>query len=271
MVIDLAQNRGYLTTFKVTKYLVAFLFKLKKKIYSDRMILGENTMAVQDILCEWFEQKLPTIKHDYDWRVPIMSGFIPKYKTGYENTIALKTFLRNLWFESDDEEKLNVAKLIIGEWGGIKTNRTSTLEWYIQEVQLDDPETPLHGVSSFSKLYAVIKPEEFAIYDARVAVCLNSIQYNKNIKGGSIFNFTTSSRNAVIKKYFSMPEFKPKNLYENNLWFKMAKDDTYRAYVNLLKSCLRKFPGYKLYDLEMALFHYSIDECMEAMEKARTL
>ena len=226
-------------------------------------------MSINELLLDWFGEKLPTLKDDYNWRVPLIRGFTLQHKTCYENTVALKKFMRDLWIRSDEDEKINIAKIIIGEWGGIKTNKKSTLEWYVQEIELEDPETPLHGVSSFSKLYSVIRPVEFAIYDARVAACLNSIQYNHKVKDGVIFNCNTSGRNSIIKEFFNMQKFKPKNLHERELWMRLPKDDTYRSYLYLLKSCLKEMRGYKLYDLEMALFHHSIDECVKAMEIAR--
>ena len=229
-------------------------------------------MTLKELLCRWFEQKLPTLKHDYNWRIPPIPGFYPKYRTCYENTLLLKEFFRELWNESDEEEKINIARLIIGEWGGIKTNKKTTLEWFVGEIQLEHPmkpETPLNGVSSYSKLYSVIKPEEYMLYDSRIAVGLNCIQINRNIKDGVVFNFISSSRNPIIKEFFAAKEFKPKNLYEKYLWFKPFKDDTYRAYVTLMKSCLKEFPKFKLYDLEMAIFHHSIDECMRVMQNFR--
>ena len=39
-----------------------------------------------------------------------------------------------------------------------------------------DPETPLSGIASFSKVLAIKDPLKYAIYDARVAVSINAIQ-----------------------------------------------------------------------------------------------
>ena len=230
-------------------------------------------MDIKELFCNWFEEKLPLIKAEYDWRIPAIDGFTPQHRTSYENTLQLKEFFRGLWNQARTEkEKIDVARLIIGEWGGIKTNNNSTLEWFVDEIQMEPPHkpgTPLNGVSSYSKLFSVVKPTEYAIYDARIAAGINSIQFNRDADNGVAFCFTSSSRNSIIKKYFSIKEFKPKSLHENLLWLKTLKDDTYRAYIHLLKSCLKEFPQNTLTDMEMALFHYSIDECQRAIAKVQ--
>ena len=81
--------------------------------------------------------------------------------------------------------------------GGIRNNRNSTIEKYVLESAKKAPCTPINGVASYSKIFAVTNPNIYAIYDARVAACLNAIQYNANgVRKGIAFNYVPG-RNKV--------------------------------------------------------------------------
>ena len=97
-----------------------------------------------------------------------------------------------------------------------------------------------------------MKPEEFAIYDARVAISLNAIQLLSKSKTGVVFTYLTGRNNALTIFRNSEPT-KTKNLIKNG-WQEIQKNDCYSIYLNYLKIVNSYFPTSKLYELEMSLF-----------------
>ncbi|NGM24167.1 hypothetical protein G3576_29520 [Roseomonas stagni] len=72
---------------------------------------------------------------------------------------------------------------IIVEWGGIKRNHAAKLDGYAHRLKAFDDASiasfiasqGTEGVSSWSKVIALARPGEHAIYDARTAVALNCV------------------------------------------------------------------------------------------------
>jgi len=164
----------------------------------------------------------------------------------------------------------DIAKVIVSKWGGVRRNKDTTFEGYVKEILKPIPSTPLGGIASYSKIFAIADMNKYAIYDARVAACLNAIQWNSDMKNGIAFNYI-DGRNKVTghkgeKKGFAhQNEFETKYLIEHG-WKKVEKDETYTVYLELLKECLKHFKDYKLHDLEMVLFANAEKECKKAMD-----
>lgn len=139
----------------------------------------------------------------------------------------------------------------------------------MEEIGYGSPATPLKGVASYSKIFAIADMKKYAIYDARVAVCLNAIQWNSNIHKGIAFNYIPGRNNvtghARKKIGFAYNDhFKTKNLVKAG-WQRVQRDKTYRVYLDTLNECLKHFREYSLYDLEMVLFSNAEKECVRAM------
>jgi len=212
-----------------------------------------------DVLVKYFEKELPLLEQNYYWKIPKIEGFSGTGKTSYKANIELKKFLNSSWNESNNNQEKNIlSKIIVADWGGVKRNYPETLESYVKEIQKEIPNTPIKGVASYSKIFSITNLEQYAIYDARVAVSLNAIQLNKEVKNGVAFNYIPGRNNitgnAVEKIGFVHQEkYKVKNLIANG-WSRIKRDDTYEVYLDTLRKCLKAFPAYKLYDLEMVLF-----------------
>lgn len=222
------------------------------------------------ILVKYFKAELPKLKNTYNWRIPEIEGFPKNRERAYKANIELKEFLHEQWnLTRNEKEKNDLARVVISGWGGVKNNKNETIKKYVKGIQGNDPHLPIKGVASYSKLFSIVYPEKYAIYDARVAVCLNAVQFNGDIRKGIAFNYVPGRNNttghAGKRIGFSYDKrFVVKNLAKCG-WAKIKRDDTYSVYLATLRDCLRLLPSYKLRDLEMTLFSNAEVECSKAM------
>ncbi|MBC3767094.1 hypothetical protein [Neptunicella marina] len=231
--------------------------------------------SVVTVLVDYLAQALPLIKQEYNWRIPVVAGFGKSGEKGYSANIALKHFLHQQWLEADIAGKQKLAKVIVADWGGVKGNKTETLHQYVERLSVLNPPTPLKGIASYSKIFAVADLYRFAIYDARVAVSLNALQWLHDPHRGFAFSYISGRNNVTghaTKRigFVYTDTFKINNLVKAG-WQRIARDDTYRSYMQLLNDCLQYFPDYKLYDLEMALFANAERLALEAMKRAGSI
>lgn len=220
-------------------------------------------------LIEYFKSELPKLEENYQWKIPSIEGFPLSGEKGYSPNVELKKYLNQQWLQADHEERIRLSKIIVADWGGVKTNRSETLEAYVDELGKSQPATLLKGVASYSKIYSITDMNKYAIYDARVAACLNAVQWNYQVNKGVAFNYISGRNNTTghaTKKigFVHQEPFKVKNLIAGG-WSRVKRDETYQVYLSLLQNCLKKLPEYSLHDLEMVLFANAETECIKAM------
>lgn len=231
------------------------------------MFILKRTIAV---LCHFFDREVPRLSSTYNWKIPKINGFAQAGQSGFEQNLALKGYLKELWENaSSEEERRQIAEVIVSDWGGVRANGQETLKKYVRSVSNINPPTPLQGVASYSKIFSIVYPQKFAIYDARVAACLNASQINANIKDGLAFNYVPGRNNVVgnvaSKSGFTQdPRFSTKQLVLSG-WLPIKRNQTYTKYLELLFACLSERPNYSLAMLEMALFANAECECKRAM------
>lgn len=121
--------------------------------------------AVSLVLNDFFKEYLPHLKA-YKWG-----------RYDYDSCIEYKQQKKDAW-NAGVIDKTEIAQDIVAEFGGIKSNNKNTIKKYVIRLLEDSEEYSLQGIASYSKIYAVIKPEKYNIYDSRVAACLNAVQYN---------------------------------------------------------------------------------------------
>lgn len=222
-------------------------------------------------LCHFFDRTIPELKITYSWKIPKITGFSSANQNNYLRNLEFKSFLKTRWDDAQaDADRLEIARIIISEWGGVRANREETLIKYVKAINLASPPTPIKGVASYSKLFAIINPEKFAIYDARVAACLNAIQINSYSTKGLAFNYIDGRNNIVgnsNKKigFTQEKRFSTRELVKSG-WSQIRRNETYKRYLDLLSLCLKERPQYSLTSLEMALFSNAEIECKKAMK-----
>jgi len=220
-------------------------------------------------LVTYFKTQLPLLEQSYQWKVPAIEGFSDLGQNRYIANVALKKYLQAQWLVSDTPTKYDLAKIIVSDWGGVKGNKASTLIGYVHELSKARPDLPLKGIASYSKIFSIADMTKYAIYDARVAVCLNAVQYNGGLTSGLAFNYidgrNNTTGNATTKTGFAyVPAFKVASLISKG-WQPIAKNDTYQIFLETLKECLKHLPQYNLYDLEMVLFANAEKESVKAI------
>ena len=145
---------------------------------ADMQLLSESFI-------QFFAQHLPQLNRTYNWPVGAkaregLSTFKWHEKSGnLEECIALKQHLTDAWSRADVAEKAKLAKWIVADWGGVRSNRPITLQGHLDQIENDS--RPLKGVASYSKILSVVNCTQYAIYDARVAVSLNAVQLTSRV------------------------------------------------------------------------------------------
>lgn len=221
-------------------------------------------------LCTFFRREVPRLPLTYDWKIPEIEGFAKAGERGYQPNLDLKAYLNQQWASASSARRLQLAKVIVSDWGGVRGNRPETLERYVTAISEQAPSTPLQGVASYSKILSIARPDKFAIYDARVAGCLNAVQINAGIQRGVAFNYVPGRNNVVgntaSKLGFTQDaRFSVKVLVKSG-WSPIKRDQTYTRYLEILSLCLEKLPNCNLASLEMALFSNAERECQLAMD-----
>lgn len=220
-------------------------------------------------LCRFFRREVPRLSCTYDWKIPQIDGFAQADQSGYQANLDLKAYLKTLWEAASHDRRLQIAKVIVSDWGGVRANRPETLEKYVKAISDKAPPTPLQGIASYSKIFSIVRPDQFSIYDARVSGCLNAVQINAGIGQGVAFNYVPGRNNVVgnvaSKSGFTQEaRFSVKRLVKSG-WIPIKRDQTYSKYLEVLSRCLVSLPNYGLALLEMALFANAECECLRAM------
>lgn len=241
-------------------------------------------------LLEYFKEELLGLDDSYSWPIPNIQGFDFSQVRSYAANVALKHFFHEKWHAADISGRKRLARVIVVDWGQVKGNLDETLDRHAEDAQRINPNLPLEGVASYSKILSIVNYNRYAIYDARVAACLNAIQVNRGEKKpgeiipaqGLAFHYVPGRNNitgnTVKKCGFSQEKsFKRAVLVESG-WQSMKRDECYRIYLDTLKTCLQhlreedqRYNCFKLYDLEMVLFSNAEKECLEALNNLQTL
>jgi hypothetical protein len=90
---------------------------------------------------------------------------------------SLRRHLSRLWPDLDDDQKVDVVKYYVVDWGGIGGNKPETLHDYaLLSVPALRRDRPWSGVSSWSKVLSFRSRHDSAILDSRVIASLHAIQ-----------------------------------------------------------------------------------------------
>lgn len=220
-------------------------------------------------LCKFFCREVPRLSLTYDWKIPEIEGFAQVGERGYQPNLDLKAYLNQQWASASGAHRLQLAKVIVSDWGGVRGNRPETLERYVTNISNQALSTPLQGVASYSKILSIAQPDQFAIYDARVAGCLNAVQINAGIQQGVAFNYVPGRNNVVgntaSKLGFTQDARFSVKVLVKSAWSPIKRNQTYAIYLKTLSLCLEKLQNYNLTSLEMALFANAECECQQAM------
>lgn len=228
-------------------------------------------MSIVNFLAELMKTELWKVRQEYKWKIPNLEGFTPlENANNYESNIALKKHLARKWQTADQTERLELAHWVIAQWGGVRANKPERLAKYVDLAKDDVVPSVLYGVASYSKLFAIADMDKYVIYDARVAACLNAIQYVYDCPNPIAFNYIPGRNNTVgntgNKSGFTQDErFKVKTLTEKLGWQRVKRNETYRKYLDVIHAVKKELGHDNVYDLEMYLFAMAEIHCEKAM------
>lgn len=220
-------------------------------------------------LLGFFRDAVPRLDDIYTWPVPEIRGFSGGGSSDFQSNVRLKRYLTSQWEKADRRGRHDWAQIIVSDWGRVRRNKPETLARYVAEIESGSPATPLQGVASYSKIFAIAEPSRFAIYDARVAACLNAVQVNAGVADGLAFNYVAGRNNVVGNRkkkigFTQQQQFAVASLCARG-WQRIPRAETYATYLALLRRLAAELEGSSILELEMALFASAEIECARAM------
>lgn len=211
---------------------------------------------------------LPALSVTYDWprgreetwpELPTgVFGDLDNAHSKYRYNVSLKLQLRKILSECV-ERRMEIANWIIRDWGGIKSNKRDTISHYVSMLSTDCSHFPIKGIASYSKLLSFYDFDRYAIYDSRVAVSLNAIQFIASADRGLAFPYLSGRNNITgnsIKKvgFSHLKKFSTNTLCLDKNWIRVSPNSAYSEYINFLSRIQSDLNNAPLYSLEMALF-----------------
>jgi hypothetical protein len=195
------------------------------------------------------------VSHRYEWpkkgkplELPEWFGVDQLSGSSFQRNVQLKELGPRLW-NTVDHRKL--ADWIVSDWGGIRGNKQQTIDAFVSRIDSGDLPNELKGVATYSKIVALVFPEDFCIYDARVAVSLNCIQMlDSHRRPGYFFPYLPSQNkkiNSFIKKANKLS-------FLRSGWKQIAPDMSYATYNALLSELCHDHSIETKFLLEMSLF-----------------
>ena len=155
-----------------------------------------------EIIVEYSKKYVNENNDWYNWREinedKLPMGIELPEGNQYLKNVVLKKELNKKWKESQNvEDKLILIKYYIATWGGIHTNSLESMEEYSKLSASQLIKNGKKGIASWSKAIVVHDPNEFAIFDARVAISLNCIQKLYGLNDAVLFP-VLPSRNKIV-------------------------------------------------------------------------
>jgi hypothetical protein len=197
----------------------------------------------------------------YPWHVNpsfLPAGIALPRGNAYAQNVALKLQLSNLYANADDHIKQEITEYYIAKWGGIRRNTQENIRIYALDAPASLIARGSRGIASWSKALCIRFPNEYAIYDARVALSLNCLQITGPVNPSMRFpllpgqNKLVNLGSRMVLRFTSV-----------HGWPMVREKDFYREYNHVLSSAAQLL-GADLYTLEMLLFAKAPDLLREA-------
>ena len=206
-----------------------------------------------EIIVEYSKKYVNENNDWYNWReinedkLP-MGIELPKGNQ-YLKNVVLKKELNKKWKESQNvEDKLILIKYYIATWGGIHTNSLESMEEYSKLSASQLIKNGKKGIASWSKAIVVHDPNEFAIFDARVAISLNCIQKLCGLNDAVLFP-VLPSRNKIV----ALGNKLIKATAKSESWEKAYEENFYTQYLKILNYVAKELNS-DISTIEMLLF-----------------
>jgi hypothetical protein len=188
----------------------------------------------------------------YQWRdinqATLPKGVVLPAGNHFTQNVALKVQLCSLYATANDDVKQALTRYYIVVWGGVKRNSPEKMKNYALASPADIILNGKKGIASWSKALCIRNPNEYAIYDARVAVSLNTIQVAYAVEEPRLFPLLVGQNKSINKGSKRILQ----HAGDNN-WAVMQEEAFYQEYNRVLGVAAIQL-GVQTYTLEMLLF-----------------
>ena len=204
-------------------------------------------------ITDYSKEHIDALNDWYSWR-EINEEKLPlgiKLPKGnqYIKNLSLKKQLNKCWRETQDNKvKFELIEYYISVWGGIHTNSEESMMEYSTLSATQLIKYGKKGIASWSKAIVVHDPEEYAIFDARVAISLNCIQKIHKLYKPILFPILPS-RNKKVKLGNKLI----RKTAKAESWTKAYDETFYKQYLNILRSVANELDS-DISTIEMLLF-----------------
>lgn len=135
-------------------------------------------MTLEEAIILHVRDNLTETNDWYNWHInpaSLPAGIVLPKGSNYEQNIALKKQLNELYLAANCQKKQEIIRYYIVVWGGIQNSNEKICIY-----ALNSPESlickGIKCIASWSKALSIRFPNDFSIYDSRVAVSLNCLQ-----------------------------------------------------------------------------------------------
>jgi hypothetical protein len=207
-------------------------------------------MDLNQALRHFLYDRIENLSQTYDWSFS-MSGFPDSnYYASGESNYHKSRNLRNFIFERISEGSALSKGLqiwYVKNWGGVKRNSPETLEGYIKSSPEELFCLGTKGVATWSKILSVRNPSKFAIYDARVALSINSLQKKYKVDDPVLFPQLSSQNRTFVQPT-------QRRILSSRYFSNSIQENFYSEYISLLTRTVSTMKGFDIQDAEMVLF-----------------
>jgi hypothetical protein len=205
---------------------------------------------ISQALSDYLSNSYHLLGEIYQWDFNLKDFPDNSYVKVGDNDYQKSRHLRNFIHQQIEDKSIQSSqfeKWYVHNWGGVKTNKQETLQNYINSSSSELINNNIKGIATWSKILAVRNPSQFTIYDARVALSLNSIQKKFDVIDPVEFPHLPS-RN----KTFVIPA--QVKIKKSGFFCNKKSINFYKFYIDLLQTTVKNQKLYDIQDAEMILF-----------------
>jgi len=207
-------------------------------------------MDLQTAVNLYLSSQTQFLERDYNWDFSLNGFPDVNYQKCGSNDYARSRHLRNYIHEkinSESSESFDYQNWYVKYWGGVRTNKPETIQIYIKSDYQSLLSLEKKGVATWSKILSIRDPKSYAIYDARVALAINSIQKKYSVSNPVLFPQLNSRNNSFV-----LPT---QHKIKNSKYFSDAMNlDFYSRYLELLSGYANSQNNFDIQDAEMVFF-----------------
>lgn len=210
-------------------------------------------MKILDAFTEYLLSEGPSLKDRFNWSFSLKNCPVKNLSvdggSAYEKTKNLRLAV---YKELTTASPNNLALQIwyVRDWGKVKGNKESTLEGYVNSSHEELIGLGKKGIATWSKILSIRQPNAFVVYDARVALALNSLQKKYAVKDRIFFELLPSQNKSFVQPT-------NKKIQSSDFFSQKPPGDFYLRYLDLIRNATLRSNKFDIQDAEMLLFSSS--------------